>query len=113
MKIPPLLPGWLLTVTVIVFFAAMCVTLQGCSTTENAFDYRWTKTRPASVKPWLYVVALDVDAACRMHGARSAQGDRINGCAQWREFNCLIILPEGAPDWIRRHEERHCEGWSH
>ncbi len=83
--------------------------LQGCA----SMDYVWRQARPASVKPWLYVYALDVDAACRMVGAQAKTGQRINGCAQWKPVGCVIFLPESAPRWIVEHEERHCQGWSH
>ena len=68
---------------------------EGWTHTGEAPFYAWERTRPASLKPWLYVYALDVDLACRTLGMQSQAGHRINACAQWREANCLIILPEG------------------
>ena len=57
--------------------------------------YVWSQAHPPSIKPWLYVYALDVDLACRTLGLQPQAGHRINACAQWRPANCLIILPEG------------------
>ena len=83
--------------------------LSGCAT----LDYRWEQTRPPSMKPWLYVYALDADLACRGLGAQAAATARINGCAVWKPVNCIIVLPENPPQWLIEHEQRHCEGWTH
>ena len=83
--------------------------LSGCA----SFDHDWKKTRPESVKPWLYVYALDVDLACRGFGAQAAAGHRINGCAVWKPVNCVIVLPYNPPAWLIEHEERHCMGEIH
>lgn len=68
---------------------------EGWTHTGNSPFYVWTQTLPASVKPWLYVYAADVDLACRMLGAQAIIGSSIYGCAQWKPANCIIILPEG------------------
>ena len=82
----------------------------GCA----SMDYDWKQARAPSVKPWLYVKALDVDRACRTMGADPYKRlARINGCAVWRTEGCLILLPYDAPEWIVWHEERHCAGLVH
>ena len=60
------------------------------------FRYEWTKTRPASEKPWHYIYAADVDFACRITGADPHHKlQHINGCAVWRPAGCEIYLQEG------------------
>lgn len=83
--------------------------LSGCA----SFDLDWRHTRPASVRPWLYIYALDTDLVCRGLGADAATRHRINGCARWKAQGCVIVLPENPPAWLIEHEEKHCEGWTH
>ena len=111
MKSAPLIPFWLLLVTVAVIFAAIMATA-GCSTmpldlvaheerhcegyshTGEAPFYTWTQTRAASVKPWLYVKVDDIDRTCRELGTQAQAGHRINACAKWQPINCIIYLPK-------------------
>lgn len=81
----------------------------GCA----SMDHQWTKARPESVKPWLYVTVQDVDRACRDAGAPTEGIDRINACATWKPTGCIIYLPPNAPRWIIEHEEKHCAGFTH
>ena len=83
--------------------------LSGCA----SHQYDWKKTRPESVKPWIYVHVIDPDLACRGFGSQAGATVRINGCAVWKPVNCVIVLPENPPKWLIEHEERHCEGWNH
>jgi len=86
------------------------IMVSGCAT----FDYVWWKAWPESVKPWVYVTALDVPLACHTLGFDPDRTKgRINACAQWRHEGCLVVLPSDAPRWLIEHEERHCEGWVH
>lgn len=109
MKTPPLIPVPLLIVTAIAIIAALY--LSGCA----SMDYEWKQERPASIKPWRYVVVEDVDRTCRE--LKQAEGQvalgRNNACATWRPVGCMIYLPQNAARWIVEHEERHCMGWSH
>ena len=62
---------------------------------EFPIFYEWTKTRPASAKPWVYLYVENVDAACRYQGADAVGNiERIGGCAIWHPVNCIIILPK-------------------
>lgn len=90
--------------------ALLIAVLEGCASIGD----EWTKTRPASIKPWLYVKVAEADFVCRTLGAdpRRRLG-RINACATWQPVNCVIYLPENAPAWLIAHEEKHCEGYSH
>ena len=108
MKTPPLIPAWLLLATGAVILLALYATAHA-----SIFDYDWHQTRPASVKPWLYVVVQDVDQTCREAGADATGLARINGCATWKPVQCVIYLPPNAPRWIIEHEERHCAGFTH
>ena len=68
---------------------------EGWSHTGDAPFYVWTKTRAASVKPWMYLEAEDTDAACRILGTDAAGNlGRIGACALWQPANCIIILPK-------------------
>ena len=58
--------------------------------------YEWTQTRPASVKPWVYVNVADVDFTCRTLGADPHRKlDHITACATWKPKGCTIYLPLG------------------
>lgn len=109
MKSQPLLPSWLLGLTIIAFLCAMLVTM-GCA----SMDYQWQQTRTESAKPWFYVRVENPDALCRSLGADShGRLDRILACAQWKSQGCTIYLAKDAPQWIIEHEEKHCAGWTH
>lgn len=66
----------------------------GWEHTGDAPFYTWTQVRPASVKPWLYVRVNNVERACGEYGIVQEAGQSINGCAQWKPVNCIIILPK-------------------
>ena len=34
-------------------------------------------------------------------------------CVQFKRDECHIWLPKDPPAWLREHEERHCDGWTH
>ena len=103
-----LIPWWL-GALVVAIIAVAIVALSGCA----SLDYDWQRTRPAAPKPWATVYVADVDAACRAVNARTTQGERILGCAQYRADGCTIFLPHGAPAWIAEHEAHHCDGFTH
>lgn len=77
----------------------------------GVFDYQWVKTRSGALKPYAYIVVHDVDMVCRQVGAQSP--GHINACATLFNKDCNIYLPEDAPGWLVRHEEKHCEGYVH
>ena len=108
MKTPPLIPAWLLLLTLAAIIGAVMVTA-GCA----SYDYLWLRVRPPAPKPWFYVAVDDPDRACRAAGAHAKVGERINGCASWTPTHCTIYLPHGAPAWLVAHEERHCNGEEH
>ncbi len=59
------------------------------------FRYEWTRTRPASAKPWQYIYTADVDFACRLTGADPYHKlQHINGCATWKPAGCTIYLEQ-------------------
>ena len=103
------IPWW--AVLVGTFIAALILfAVTGCA----SMDYDWQHTRPASVKPWLYVEVKDPNRTCNDLAGALAQRDRNTiACSQWRPVNCIIYLTPNAPAWIVAHEERHCEGWIH
>ena len=88
---------------------ALLALLMGCA----SLDYEWIQTRPASVKPWTYIVVADAESECAKSGMQAASGRRLIACAHWRPANCEIILPIGYQQWIKEHEEQHCEGMTH
>ncbi len=96
-------------ITLIALVAALM--LSGCA--APGFDYAWTQARPASVKPYIYITVADPDAFCRSVGVSTLYLGRIAACATWKPENCVIYLPPNSPDWIKSHEEKHCEGFSH
>ena len=65
--------------------------------------------------------AADVDGThitwVRAVPAQCANAQNALGCAiyaeGWRVPNCLIIMPEDAPDWVIAHEFKHCFGYEH
>lgn len=56
--------------------------------------YTWTKARPASIQPWLYVYVNDIDRVCREAGAQASASERIDACATWKPTGCIIYLPK-------------------
>jgi len=112
-----LIPWWLV-IAAVAFAAVALLTLTGCagqSAREHEemhcsgyahaeppaggvpFRYEWTKTHPASAKPWIYFNVADVDAVCRAQGADPYHRlAHIAGCAQWMPNGCTIYLQEGA-----------------
>lgn len=94
--------------------AGLCIVLVALSGCATVPEFEWRKERPASAKPWAYVIVENVDLTCRSQmGASALNILRIAGCATWKPAGCMIYLPHGAAEWIVRHEERHCEGWGH
>ena len=68
---------------------------QGWSHTGTFPFYDWSRTRPASVKPWVYLSIDNPDEACRYMGVAATRADStINACAIWMPKNCIIILPK-------------------
>ena len=61
---------------------------------EGPTFYEWEKTRPESVKPWVYIYTHDPEAACRAIGAQAVGNRIIQACAIWKPSNCIIILPK-------------------
>ena len=58
------------------------------------FIYEWSKTRPASLKPWFYVKVDDPNITCRMLGSQASQRIHIDACAIWKPQGCEIYLPK-------------------
>lgn len=110
MKVPPLIPWWLVAATVGVIAAAILVTIGGCAT----LDHGWRQAHAPSVKPWFYVTVDDAETVCRMLGADAAHKlDTIYGCTIWKPQGCEIYIPSNAPAWLVEHEQHHCAGFSH
>jgi hypothetical protein len=82
--------------------------LFGCA----SFDYEWQKANPAADKT-VVVEVSNSDSTCRKLGAVGAGIERVLGCAQWTETVCTVYLEHDAPKWVRDHEAKHCEGWTH
>lgn len=102
-----LIPWWALAIAALMILG-LVVSLSGCA----SFDYDWVKTQPAAPKPWITVLVADADFTCRTLQPASSL-ERIFGCAHWTPKGCTIYLQADAPQWVKEHEERHCEGWHH
>ncbi len=111
MKTPPLIPAWLLLLTLAAIMAALMVTA-GCASYAGP-AYTWRTVRAPAPLPWFYVRVADVHRTCLEAGASAQAGERINACAQWHATHCMIYLPHHAPAWLVAHEERHCNGEEH
>lgn len=84
--------------------------LAGCVNVPSFNDdqgIKWYKKYQAiPVANWTYIYTSDVEVFCGMGKLACA---KMYHSAQL----CTIILPKNAPQWLVRHEERHCEGWWH
>ena len=104
------LDRWCRIFAITVGAALILFWLTGCA----SFDYQWQQTRPASAKPWVYVIVADADEVCRATGADPERRlGRINACATWKPEGCIIYLPQNAPQWLEDHENMHCAGLTH
>ena len=71
--------------------------------------YEWTQIRGAAPQPWRYIYVDHPQDYCVL----SSTGHVGKACAHYSEEGCVIILPKDAPDDLREHEEKHCDGWVH
>lgn len=80
-----------------------CSTIQ---TAEDRFGYKWTLSRaPVDKDKWQYRELTELMPVCR----------EAFSCTVIVQPNksCVIYLPKNAPEWVKIHEESHCEGWDH
>lgn len=98
MKTPPLLPGWLIVATLIVFVIAMSVSLQGCA----SMDY-WRKSQ----EPVLIRGIVEME--------RPGGRDDLLGNANYATG--MIEIKPGLTGALRecviQHERHHFEGFTH
>lgn len=107
-------PGTSLTVIpwswiVLIVLAFALILLSGCA----SMDYQWHRVHDPAPAPWLYVNVADPDAVCKQLGASGSGLSRIVACAQWTAAGCIVFLPIDAPAWVKEHEDKHCQGYSH
>ena len=111
MRTPPLIPAWLLLLTLAAIIAAVMATA-GCASYAGP-AYTWRTVRAPAPLPWFYVAVADVHRTCLEAGAKAQVGEIIGGCATWTPTHCTIYLPLDADAWVISHEERHCNGEEH
>ena len=87
-------------------FLSSCAILPGV----DEQGYTWVPLTMSHVIPkenWRYYYVDDIVEYC---------GPKTYGCATMRYgrfSSCEIYLPKNPPEWLVKHEERHCLGWIH
>ena len=79
--------------------------LSGCATFDG---YEWTRSaRPDLPVQWYVATQEELRADCFPPDS---------ACARYGPYLCTIIAEQDeahTPDWLVRHERRHCAGWDH
>ena len=86
------------------------IILSSCATIPHSAPdeqgYIWTLSRnPIDRENWRYVTLTDGLPMCRGSYACST-------IKQPNQF-CIVYTPANAPEWVRKHEEKHCMGYNH
>lgn len=97
-----------LTVSLILAGAILILVLgmAGCA-------YNWREPA-ADWKPLRRVYHFeDWTEVMRVCQRYAAFGSVNLACVQFLGSECHLWLPHDSPDWLRKHEEMHCDGWKH
>lgn len=92
----------------LVFFVSSCVYVP-------LSDFDWYKIGEPS-KNTAYIQVQDPDSTCRELGAKTATFNKILACAVYSPELCKVFTeyPENEiPNFIKEHEDLHCQGFSH
>ena len=79
-----------------------CITIEG----PDAQGYKWVKDGSVG-KPDIHIVHdgnIYLYCGLELHAV---------SCSRIEKGVCDVYLPLGYEPWMRAHELRHCEGWSH
>lgn len=71
----------------------------------------WQQTRPPAADIRVHEVADSQGICARIAG----HWDIYLGCAWWNKVlaSCDVFIPTGAPDFVLKHELKHCAGYDH
>lgn len=92
---------------------ALLILLSGCATSiPDERGYAWSEypalhAMPKSSWHYAYVPKNIIEARCGAGNVACTARHRAP------PEQCVMVLPVGADAYTIRHEEKHCEGWTH
>lgn len=95
-------------ILVILFLLGAC----GQNLGNTIGEYQWVHTYPPALNRTT-IVTQDYVQECDNHGLVLPENENLLGCAVYQLQMCTMYIPLDAPQWVKDHENKHCDGWMH